>query len=80
MKAVDDRITNDKKLCDVEIGRAFIYETPSVYFIGMRIESEIAIDIFGDELLVVNLQTGELKGVDRDKMVEPINGELHIVD
>lgn len=80
MKAVDDRITNDKKLCEVEFGEAFIYETPNAYFIGARVMSEIKIDTFDDELPVVNMLTGELVGIDSKKMVEPVKVELHIVD
>ena len=75
MKVVDDRSTNLTHLCDIEFGRWF--ESNGSYY--CRVSCEYKIDIWEDELLVMDT-TGEIVGIARDKMVEPINMELHIVD
>lgn len=76
----DDRHQNIKKLHEIELGEYFIYDTPINYFVGRRVASDLLIDVFEDELPVMIMRTGEVVGLVRDKMVEPIKVELHIVD
>lgn len=80
MKIYDDRYNNDKKLCEIELGGYFVFESPIRHFVGRRIESDLSIDVFDDELPVMVMETGEVVGIDRDRLVEPIKAELHIVD
>lgn len=77
---VDDRTCDSKKLCDIEFGQHFILYAGNTERLCTRITTELRIDFFEDELLVMDEATGELFGLDRDKMVEPVKTEIHIVE
>ena len=76
---VDDRTNNSKKLCDIEFGQHFILSTANEERLCRRISTELKVDCFGDELLVMDEETGELFSLVRDKLVEPVKTEIHIV-
>lgn len=77
---VDDRTCDSKKLCDIEFGQHFILYTGNTERLCRRISTELKVDFFEDELLVMDEATGELYGLNRDKLVEPVKTEIHIVD
>ena len=78
MKAtiVDDREHNLKMLSQMDFGQYF--------YIGerlcRRISTGLKVDYFDDELLVNDEETGELISLDRNKLVEPVKVEIHIVE
>lgn len=77
---VDDRTCDSKKLCDIEFGQHFILYVGNTELLCTRISTELKVDFFEDELLVMNEETGELFGLNRDKLVEPVKTEIHIVE
>ena len=76
----DDRTTNSKKLCDIEFGQHFILYAGDTERLCTRISTELKVDYFEDELLVMDEETGELFSLHRDKLVEPVKTEIHIVE
>lgn len=79
---VDDRTTNSKRLCDIEFGQHFILYVGNIERLCTRISTELkvdCVDCFEDELLVMDEETGELFSLVRDKLVEPVKTEIHIV-
>ena len=76
---IDDRTTNSKKLCDIEFGQHFILYAGNTDRLCTRISTELKVDCFEDELLVMDEATGELFSLIRDKLVEPVKTEIHIV-
>ena len=73
---VDDREHNVKKLSQVDFGQyCYIGER-----LCRRISTELKVDYFDDELLVNDEETGELISIDRNKLVEPVKAEIHIVE
>ena len=77
---IDVRTNNSKKLCDIEFGQHFILSTANEERLCRRIITELKVDCFEDELLVVDESYGELFSLHRDKLVEPVKTEIHIVE
>ena len=77
---MDDRTTNSKRLCDIEFGQHFILYAGNTDRLCTRIITELKVDCFEDELLVMDEGTGELFSLHRDKLVEPVKTEIHIVE
>lgn len=77
---VDDRVYNLKKLHELEFGQYFILSTANEERLCRRIITELRVDCFEDELLVVDESYGELFSLNRDKLVEPVKTEIHIVE
>ena len=77
---VDDRVYNLKKLHELEFGQHFILSTANEERLCKRIITELRVDCFEDELLVVDESYGELFSLNRDKLVEPVKTEIHIVE
>ena len=78
---VDDRTYDSKKLCDIEFGQHFILSyVGNTERLCTRISTELKVDFFEDELLVMDEETGELFSLDRDKLVDPVKTEIHIVE
>lgn len=77
---VDDRTCDSKKLCDIEFGQHFILYVGNTERLCTRISTELKVDCFGDELLVMDEETGELFGLNTAKLVEPVKTEIHIVE
>ena len=77
---VDDRVYNLKKLHELEFGQYFIFSTANEERLCRRIITELKVDCFEDELLVVDESYGELFSLHRDKLVEPVKTEIHIVE
>lgn len=73
---VDDREHNVKMLSQMDFGQYF--------FVGerlcRRIGTDLKVDYFDDELLVNDEETGQLISIDRNKLVEPVSVEIHIVE
>ena len=77
MKVVDNRAKTIKRVQDIELGKAFMTKDGNVY---IRVSCEYDVDMgFNDELLVLD-STGEVVGMNKDIIVEPIKLELWIVD
>ena len=76
---IDDRTNNSKKLYDIEFGQHFTLYVGTTERLCTRISTELKVDCFGDELLVMDEATGELFSLVRDKLVEPVKTEIHIV-
>lgn len=72
---VDDREYNVKMLSQIDFGQHF-FAGEQLY---VRISTDLKVDYFEDELLVVREETGELVSMDRNKLVEPVKTEIHIV-
>lgn len=77
---LDDRTCDSKKLCDIEFGQHFILYVGNTERLCTRISTELKVDCFEDELLVMDEETGELFSLVRDKLVEPVKTEIHIVE
>ena len=77
---VDDRTNNSKKLCDIDFGQHFILYVGNAERLCTRISTGLKVDFFEDELLVMDEETGELFSLVRDKLVEPVKTEIHIVE
>lgn len=77
---IDDRICDSKKLCDIDFGQHFILYAGNTERLCRRIITELKVDCFEDELLVVDESYGELFSLHRDKLVEPVKTEIHIVE
>lgn len=77
---IDDRTYISKKLCDIEFGQHFLLCVGNIERLCTRISTELKVDFFEDELLVVDEATGELFSLNRDKLVEPVKTEIHIVE
>ena len=76
MRVVDNRATTIKRVQDIELGKAFMTKDGNVF---IRVACEYDVDMFNDELLVLD-STGEIVGMNRDIIVEPIKLEFWIVD
>lgn len=76
---IDYRTNNSKKLCDIEFGQHFTLYVGTTERLCTRISTELKVDCFEDELLVMDEKTGELFSLVRDKLVEPVKTEIHIV-
>ena len=76
---VDERTCNVKLLYELNFGQHFILSTANKERLCVRISTELKVDYFDDELLVIDEETGELFSLHRDKMVEPVKTEIHIV-
>lgn len=73
---VDDREHNVKMLSQIDFGQyCYIGER-----LCRRISTELKVEYFDDELLVNDEATGELISIDRNKLVEPVKVEIHIVE
>lgn len=73
---VDDREHNVKMLSQMDFGQyCYIGER-----LCRRISTQMKVDYFDDELLVNDEETGELISIDRNKLVEPVKAEIHIVE
>ena len=72
---VDDREYNVKMLSQIDFGQHF-FADEQLY---VRISTDLKVDCFEDELLVVREETGELVSMDRSRLVEPAKTEIHIV-
>lgn len=77
---VDDRTNNSKKLCGIDFGQHFILCVGNTELLCKRIYTDLKVDCFEDELLVMDEATGELFGLDTNKLVEPVKTEIHIVE
>ena len=73
---VDDREYNLKMLSQIDFGQYFCIGGR----LYRRISTGLKVDYFDDELLVNDEETGELISIDRNKLVEPVNVEIHIVE
>ncbi len=73
---VDDREYNVKMLSQIDFGQHF-FADEQLY---VRISTDLKVDSFEDELLVVREETGELVSMDRNRLVEPVKTEIHIVE
>ena len=73
---VDDRDYNVEMLSRIDFGQHF-FADEQLY---VRISTDLKVDYFDDELLVVREETGELVSMNRDKLVEPVKTEIHIVE
>ena len=73
---VDDREYNVKILSQIDFGQHF-FADEQLY---VRISTDLKVDSFEDELLVVREETGELVSMDRNRLVEPVKTEIHIVE
>lgn len=77
MKVVDNRAKTIKRVQNIELGKAFMTNSGEVF---IRVACEYDVDMgFNDELLVLD-STGEVVGMNKDIIVEPIKLELWIVD
>ena len=73
---VDDRERNVKMLSQMDFGQyCYIGER-----LCRRVSTGLKVDYFDDELLVNDEETGELISIDRNKLVEPVKAEIHIVE
>ena len=73
---VDDRERNVKMLSQMDFGQyCYIGER-----LCRRVSTGLKVDYFDDELLVNDEETGELISIDRNKLVEPVKVEIHIVE
>ena len=73
---VDDREYKVKMLSQIDFGQPF-FAGEQLY---VRISTDLKVDYFEDELLVVREETGELVSMNRNKLVEPVKTEIHIVE
>lgn len=73
---VDDREYNVKILSQIDFGQHFFADE----HLYVRISTDLKVDYFEDELLVVREETGELVSMDRNRLVEPVKTEIHIVE
>ena len=73
---VDDREYNLKMLSQIEFGQHFVVDEQ----LYVRISTDMKVDYFEDELLVVREETGELVCMNRNRLVEPVKAEIHIVE
>lgn len=80
MTVIDDRYNNDKRLCELEFGQHFVLMISGREHLCRRISTSLNADVFDDELLAVIEETGELIGINRDRWVEPVKAEIHIVE
>lgn len=73
---VDDREYNVKMLSQIEFGQHFMADEQ----LYIRISTDLKVDFFDDELLVIREETGELVSMSRNRLVEPVKAEIHIVE
>lgn len=73
---VDDREYNWKMLSQIDFGQHFMADEQ----LYVRISTDLKVDYFEDELLVVREETGELVSLNRNRLVEPVKAEIHIVE
>ena len=73
---VDDREYDVKILSRIDFGQHFMADEQ----LYVRISTDLKVDFFDDELLVVREETGELVCMSRDRLVELVRAEIHIVE
>lgn len=78
MNVVDNRAKTIKRVYEIELGKAFMTNDGSVYIRVDCLDYDIK-GLFDDEVPVMN-RAGEIIGMNRDIVIEPIKLELWIVD
>lgn len=73
---VDDREHDVKMLSQIEFGQHFMADEQ----LYVRISTDLNVEYFEDELLVVREETGELVSMSRNRLVELVRVEIHIVE
>ena len=73
---VDDREYDVKMLSQIEFGQHFMADEQ----LYVRISTDLNVEYFEDELLVVREETGELVSMSRNRLVELVKAEIHIVE
>ena len=77
---IEDNRNNYMALCNIEFGGFFVWEDGLFRRLDPGDTPLEIIGITDDQIPVMFMRTGEITGLDRLKLVEPVNCELTIVE